>query len=61
MNRRNIQSLCDVDDPFFMLRIMTNYETWVYGYDLETEQESSQGKNPIIFMTDKEEAGQQLN
>jgi hypothetical protein len=35
-----------VDDPSFMLRVVTGDESWVYGYDPETEQQSSQWKSP---------------
>jgi len=30
------------DDPNFISNITTGDETWVYGYDLETKQQSSQ-------------------
>jgi len=42
------QELCQraVDDPSFMSRVITGEESWVYGYDLETKQESSQWKSP---------------
>ena len=30
------------DDPYFISNIITGDETWVYGYDPETEQQSSQ-------------------
>jgi hypothetical protein len=34
------------DDSNFISNIMTGDETWVYGYDLETKQQSSQWKSP---------------
>lgn len=34
------------DDPSFLSRIITGDETWVYGYDPETKQQSSQWKRP---------------
>jgi hypothetical protein len=30
------------DDVTFMSRVITNDESWIYGYDPETKQESSQ-------------------
>jgi histone-lysine N-methyltransferase SETMAR len=35
-----------VDDPSFMSRVITGDESWVYGYDPETKQQSLQGKSP---------------
>jgi len=35
-----------LDDPSFMSRIITGDESWVYGYDPETKQQSSQWKSP---------------
>jgi len=35
-----------LDDPSFMSRVITGDESWVYGYDPETEQQSSQLKSP---------------
>jgi len=35
-----------VDDPSFMSRVITGDESWVYGYDPETKQQSSQWKSP---------------
>jgi len=35
-----------VDDPSFMSRVITGDESWVYGYDPETKQQSSQRKSP---------------
>jgi len=35
-----------MDDPSFMSRVITGDESWVYGYDPETEQQSSQWKSP---------------
>ena len=34
------------DDPNFISNIITGDETWVYGYDPETKQQSSQWKSP---------------
>jgi histone-lysine N-methyltransferase SETMAR len=34
------------DDPNFISNIITNDETWVYGYDPETKQQSLQWKSP---------------
>ena len=34
------------NDPTFMSRIITGDESWVYGYDPETKQQSSQWKRP---------------
>ncbi|GFV29789.1 uncharacterized protein TNCV_1926141 [Trichonephila clavipes] len=34
------------DDPEFMKFIITGDESWVYGYDPETKQQSSQWKTP---------------
>ena len=34
------------DDPNFTFNIITGDETWVYGYDPETKQQSSQWKSP---------------
>jgi histone-lysine N-methyltransferase SETMAR len=33
-------------DPSFMLRVITGYESWVYGYDPKTKQQSSQWNGP---------------
>jgi hypothetical protein len=35
-----------VDDPSFMSRVITGDESWVYEYDSETKQQSSQWKSP---------------
>jgi hypothetical protein len=35
------------DDPNFISNIITGDEKWVYGYDPETKQQSSQWKPPI--------------
>ena len=35
------------DDPIFISNIITGDETWVYGYDPETKQQSSQWNSPI--------------
>jgi len=35
-----------VGDPSFMSRVITGDESWVYGYDPETKQQSSQWKSP---------------
>jgi hypothetical protein len=42
-----------VDDPSFMLRVITGDESWVYGYDLKTKQQSSQWKSPESPRTKK--------
>jgi hypothetical protein len=34
------------DDPSFISNIITGDETWEYGYDPETKQQSSQWKSP---------------
>jgi hypothetical protein len=34
------------DDALFLPRVMTGDESWIYGYDPETKQQSSQCKNP---------------
>jgi hypothetical protein len=34
------------DDPNFISNIITGHETWVYDYDPETKQQSSQWKSP---------------
>jgi hypothetical protein len=33
------------DDTTFLSRIITGDESWIYGYDLETKQQSSQWKS----------------
>jgi len=35
-----------LDDPSFMSRVITGDESWVYGYDPESKQQSSQWKSP---------------
>jgi len=35
-----------IDDPSYMSRVITGDESWVYGYDPETKQQSSQWKSP---------------
>jgi len=35
-----------LDDPSFMSRVITGDESWVYGYDPETKQQSLQWKSP---------------
>jgi len=35
-----------LDDPSFMSRVITGDESWVYGYDPKTKQQSSQWKSP---------------
>ena len=37
-----------LDDLTFMSRVITGDETWVYGYDPETKQKSSQWKIPTF-------------
>jgi hypothetical protein len=34
------------EDPSFISNILTGDETWMYGYDPETKQQSSQWKSP---------------
>ena len=34
------------DDETFLSRVITSDESWVYGYDRETKQQSSQWKSP---------------
>jgi hypothetical protein len=34
------------EDPAFISRIITGDESWIYGYDPETKQQSSQWKSP---------------
>lgn len=34
------------DDPTFLSRVITGDESWIYGYDPETKQQSSQWKSP---------------
>jgi len=34
------------DDPSFMSSVITGDESWAYGYDPETKQQSSQWKSP---------------
>jgi len=34
------------EDVQFLMHIVTGDESWVYGYDLETKQQSSQWKGP---------------
>jgi Holliday junction resolvasome RuvABC DNA-binding subunit len=34
------------NDPTFLSKIIREDETWVYGYNLETKQQSSQWKSP---------------
>jgi hypothetical protein len=34
------------EDPTFICRIITGDESWIYGYDPETRQQSSQWKSP---------------
>jgi histone-lysine N-methyltransferase SETMAR len=34
------------DDPNFTSNIILGYETWVYGYDPKTKQQSSQWESP---------------
>ena len=35
-----------LDDPSFVSRVINGYESWVYGYDPKTIQQSSQWKSP---------------
>ena len=41
------------DDPNFISSIITSYETWVYGYDPETKQQSLQWKTPNLLQPKK--------
>ena len=34
------------DDPDLLKKLITGDESWVYGYDIETKAQSSQGKRP---------------
>jgi hypothetical protein len=34
------------EDPNFLSKVVTGDESWVYGYDPETKQQSSQWKSP---------------
>ena len=34
------------DDPDLLKKVITGDESWVYGYDIETEDQSSQWKSP---------------
>jgi hypothetical protein len=34
------------DDPNFISKVITGDESWVYGYDPKTKQQSSQWKSP---------------
>jgi len=36
------------DDENFLSRVITGDESWVYGYDPETKQQSSQWKSPTL-------------
>jgi hypothetical protein len=45
-----------IDDPFqsandnknFLKNIITGNKTWVYGYDIETKEQSSHWKSPAL-------------
>ena len=39
-----LERLCE--DVYFLKNIVTGDESWVYGYDPETKQQSSQWKSP---------------
>jgi hypothetical protein len=41
------------DNPNFISNITTSVETWVYGYDPETKQQSSQWKSPNSLLQKK--------
>jgi len=47
------------DDPNFSSNIITGVETWVYGYDPETRQQSSQWKSPNSPRPKKSESSSQ--
>ena len=34
------------DDPDLLKKVITDAESWVYGYDIETKAQSSQCKRP---------------
>jgi hypothetical protein len=34
------------NDPDFLSKVVTGDESWIYGYDPETKQQSSQWKRP---------------
>jgi hypothetical protein len=42
------KELCQIasDDAAFLSRVITDDESWIYGYDPETKQQSSQWKSP---------------
>ena len=40
----NLEMVCD--DENVLKKVITSNESWVYGYDLETKQQSSQWKRP---------------
>jgi len=44
---------CALDDPSFMSRVINGDESWVYGYDPETKQQSLQWKSPGFPRTKK--------
>ena len=46
------------DDEAFLSRVITGDESWVYGYEPETKQQSSQWKSPTSPRTKKGETGE---
>jgi metal-dependent amidase/aminoacylase/carboxypeptidase family protein len=41
------------DDATFLSRVITGDLSWIYGYDLETKQKSSQWKSPNSLIPKK--------
>jgi hypothetical protein len=46
------------DDAPFLSRVITGDESWIYGYDPETKQQSSQWKSPNSPRLKRAEAGE---
>jgi hypothetical protein len=42
------EELCQIasDDATFLFRVIVGHESWIYGYDTDTKQQSSQWKSP---------------
>jgi hypothetical protein len=49
------------DDATFLSRVITGEESWIYGYDPETKQQSSQWKSPNSLRPKKSEIGEEQN
>jgi hypothetical protein len=49
------------EDPAFISRLITGDESWIYGYDPETKQQSSQWKSPQTPSAKKGMAGPEFN